>query len=309
MVDVLQTDVRDPVNVSRQPRVWLCISSYHDDDAIRASIENVLSQPRIFERILVVDSKGTGVIPKLIRDRDWSDVEYYSADTNLGSAGNLSKRLELAAQSGVDYAFTVNSDTSVDVEVVKTLLNAATKIERPGAVYPLSYFEAANAYNLTGISELALRARRVRSVPEQALIDVHWSSSNGALYALEPVSSGLSPRAELWMGWEDLEYGWQLSDHGYRQVIVIAARFKDSEEYKTVAGVSVVDKPVWRSYYSSRNLIHVVMNTRPSFKFIVLLVVRLAAEVVASATIRSNRLSTLSRGFGMAVVVCMVNGH
>lgn len=286
------------------PVVWLVVSSFRNDHEIATTLHEVRSLPvRLFDRILIVDSLGTGEVPALIARLGIQDVTYRSYNRNLGSAGNLAERLRLAADGGADFAYALNHDGRVQSDVLLCLLKHAIRLHRVGAVYPIAYLSRAAAYNLTGTCELPLAARLVGQKPQCELMDVHWSSSNGALYALEPVRSGLLPRPELWMGWEDLEYGWQLGDHGYRQVIACDTQFEDNYEYErrdTPAGsYCIVRKPAWTTYYVSRNLILITRWTRPGLKFTLIAAARLVLEWFLILFFRCNkraRLSYLARG-------------
>lgn len=243
--------------------VWLVISSYRNDEDVARILDKVHeSKAGLFQRILVVDSEGTGAIPRLIEDRGWGDVIYKSYEWNLGSGANLCERLKIAAEGGADYAYALNHDGNFDPGVVSALLKAGEPLENLGAAYPLSYLTRSGAYNLTGTRELPLSAKLVSSRPSEALLDVFWSSSNGALYSMEPVRRGIVPWRLMWMAWEDLEYGWRLSSSGYRQVIVCDAVFQDNYEYKKAWLGRTVDKPAWRTHYNARNLILAIRRSR-----------------------------------------------
>src|SRR5437763_14059223 len=121
-------------------RVWLAISSYrNDDEVIRIIGQTRESAPGLFERILVVDSAGTGRIPMLIEANGWRDVEYRCYEKNLGSGRNLAERLKIAAAAGADYVWTVNHDGRVNADVVRKLTAVAQSRERVGAAYPLGF--------------------------------------------------------------------------------------------------------------------------------------------------------------------------
>lgn len=244
-------------------KVWLVISSYKNDDDVLRILDQVHAFDRtLFDGILVVDSMGTGAIPQLLERRGWDDVIYRSYDYNLGSGGNLRERLRLAMEGGADFAYAINHDGHVDADVVSALMRAADSLENVGAVYPLGFMTSAGLYNLTGTRELPLPAKLASAPPAEPLTDVFWSSSNGALYSTNPVRRGIFPWPALWMGWEDLEYGWRLRDHGFRQVIVSAAVYRDNYEYAQTWVGNVIDKPVERTYYNFRNLLLAIRRSR-----------------------------------------------
>jgi len=279
---------------------WLVISSYRNDEDVARILSQVHGcDQTIIDCVLVVDSEGTGALPKLIKDRGWDDVIYRSYGWNLGSGANLCERLRIAAEAGADYAYALNHDGHFDAGVVSALLKAAAPLGNLGAAYPLSYLTSAGAYNLTGTRELPLPAKLGRSRPSESLIDVFWSSSNGALYSLEPVRRGIVPWPSMWMGWEDLEYGWRLSSHGYRQIIVCNAIYPDNYEYKKTWFGKTVDKPAWRTYYYARNLILAIRRSRKQPLYYAVAAYRLLLEfglILMARDCKWERTKFLFRG-------------
>lgn len=275
-------------------KTWLVISSFRNDEAVIGLIEqahNVTAE--MFERILVVDSQGTGEMPKIIQQRGWQKVEYRCCEENLGSGANLAERLRIAAEAGADFAYAVNHDGEIDIAVIRGLLVVAQERTNLGAAYPLGYFMDIDRYNVTGTRELPFPAKLVKQRPQQPLIPVSWSSSNGALYSLEPARNGILPWDAMWMGWEDLEYGWQLKDSGYEQVIVTSALYRDNQEYDPSAVGNIWSKPDWRNYYFSRNLILAVSRRRNAPMFHLTVLFRVLREALITLLIRDRKRSRL----------------
>ncbi len=280
-------------------KVWLVISSYRNDTEVMRILDQVqglsptMAEKVSFDRILVVDSQGTGAVPALLADRGWDHVIYRSYPRNLGSGANLCERLRIASEGGADYAYALNHDGNFDPEVLRALLQAARSLKNPGAVYPLSYLSTTKRFNLTGTRELPLPAKLVPAPPSAPLIDVFWSSSNGALYSMAPVRNGIFPWPAMWMGWEDLEYGWRLADHGYRQVIVSEAIYRDNYEYKQTWLARTIDKPAWRTYYSFRNLVLAVRRSRNRPVFHTVVLYRALVELALIGLVRDSKFTRL----------------
>ncbi len=271
--------------------VALAISSFRNDEAVLALLERV--PPDTFRSVLVVDSLGTGRIPREILGRGWTHVAYRSVDRNLGSAGNLQLRLEAAAATGAEWVYAVNHDAALNPATIRALVDVAHANPGLGAVYPLRRRPGrGGTFDLTGTHRFPLRYHGVTEAPT-GLLDVWWGSSNGTLYALEPVRRGIVPDGGLWMGWEDLLYGWVLADRGYRQVVATDAVFDDPYEYKQVGGVSITDKPSWYAYYFARNLVLASSRAKVPASVKAQLVARIAGEFAVSATLRSKRRERL----------------
>jgi GT2 family glycosyltransferase len=108
----------------------------------------------------------------------------------------------------------------------------------------------------------------------------------------------------MWMGWEDLEYGWRLSDHGHRQVIVRDAVFRDGHEYRKGRFGPAVDKPAWRTYFFARNLLLAIRRARNRPKYWAVAAYRFAREAAVILLVRGEkrvRLAALWRGIADGV--------
>jgi hypothetical protein len=278
--------------------VCLIIATFKQDAAVIALLDGVYAAgPSPFARIIVVDSMGSGAIQAHIEAAGWEGVDYHSADHNLGSAGNLAMRLELASATGARWAYAINHDGEVQVSALEALVERGRAAEasghRVGALYPLRFTTRLGKYNLTGRSSLPIpyvgtRVRPTRDFP------VWWASSNGALYNLEPVRLGLVPWADLWMGWEDLGYGWLLARNLWEQRVVVDAVFEDSYEYRSAgagkASVQITDKPTWYAYYQLRNLILVTRRNERGAATWAVVAGRAALEFGLTGALRPDKL-------------------
>lgn len=282
-------------------RVGLAISAYRSD----ASVERLLRLaapmvPSVFERVLVVDSLGSGALSALIEQEGWSAVEYVNSPINLGSAGNLAARLQWSADQGLDFVYAINHDGALDAQVVAKLVAfAETRPTRSlGAVYPLRVqTRHGDAVDLSGRSRIPLPFMGRDAKPEEKAVQVLWSSSNGTLYPLLPIRQGLEVWADLWMGWEDLAYGWLLDANGFEQWVVTDAVFRDQYEYRQHAvgplRFRLADKPAWYSYYATRNMLLALRRTGQSPLVVAASVARLSADVAVTLAFRDRKVERL----------------
>ncbi|MFH0899315.1 MAG: hypothetical protein V2A73_01670 [Pseudomonadota bacterium] len=272
-------------------KVALGISSFRNDAEVVGKLQTACSPEgrSLFERIIVVDSCGTGAVGREIerlglgQDRQESRITYHNHDTNLGAARNLALRMKLAAETGADYLFAINHDGDLDLAAVEKLIDYARRSQdscpccshseiqcrhdgQVAVVYPLRRLSN-GSYSLSGLSPLPMPMMRVRRPPRVEAITVYWSSSNGALYWLEPFRRGIKPYEGLWHGWEDFAYGLALAQAGYRQVLLPAVRIDGRYEYRHQSSMGNVwmisDKPPWLTYYLARNLVLALRRFRP----------------------------------------------
>ncbi|MEW6432366.1 MAG: hypothetical protein AB1730_12735 [Myxococcota bacterium] len=288
------------------PKVCLAISAYNSDASIIRLLEEASRvEDAPWSKVLVVDSLGTGGIPKAIAERGWAGwAEYRSYAQNLGSAGNLAERLKIPAEQGFDFVYAINHDGLIVPDAVRNLVSFATTRPRVGAVYPLRrYTNSGNRFDLTGTWRFPLPAIRSHAMPTADFLEVHWGSSNGALYAMAPVREGICVWADFWMGWEDLAYGWGLEENGYEQFVLPSVVLNDDYEYESreIGPFSffVSEKPTWYWYYMARNLFLAAKRAQRGPPTQALVGARLLVEAAVTAALRDRkreRLRLLARG-------------
>lgn len=255
---------------STQLDFCVAISSFRADQHVLRLARQIIQEKWTISRLIVVESLGTGELQsELKKIAPNIDIIYENHLFNLGSAGNLRRRIELANEYRADYVITLNHDAKVSFQNFQELCKAAARKPRIGAVYPLRYLTERQVYDLTGVKKFCFKTFGTDKVPEQEFLEAYWSSSNGACYSTVPYRErGILPDDLLWMGWEDYLYGMQLFQGGYKQVIATRALTDDNYEYRRVrvpAGeVALVDKPSWYLYYSLRNRIRISLYSLKS---------------------------------------------
>jgi GT2 family glycosyltransferase len=249
-------------------KIGVAISNFENDDSVIELVSRILEEKWSIEGIIVVDSFGKGKIPEHIAANSLANISYHNFDENLGSAGNLRERLVLAAQKEWDYVLALNHDAMVQKSTFEALISYAG-MENIGALYPLKYFPKKDFYDYSGMKEVGpWRSFGPKIPPKNQLLPYKWSSSNGALYSLEPSRLGILPNKDLWMGWEDYLYGLDLLKGGYKQFVVTDAVCEDNYEFeeKIFGGIKIQlsAKPSWYHYYRTRNLWLILCYHYPS---------------------------------------------
>ena len=276
-------------------RVVLAIATFQANDSVIRLLDEVFgSGDSPFGSVIVVDSLGTPQLFDEIRRRGWR-VEYENSPLNLGSAGNLARRLELAAACDADWCYALNHDGHVDLDAIRELVRTANGYDRVGAVYPTRYRpNRGGTWEAGQRTMLPLPSVPLKDRPEGKGDELTWSSSNGALYNLAPIRSGLRVWWDLWMGWEDLGYGWLLHRNGWRQLRSANADFIDNYEYRGVRlpgyTLWITEKPPWYSYYQFRNLILICRRTGRGFVGYVGISLRIFQELVLTTIFRGDRM-------------------
>ena len=246
------------------------ISSFRSDKQALALVKKIVELQIDFEWLFVVDSQGSEELGQRIADIGDPRIRHYAEQKNIGSAGNLCRRLEISSQLGADWLLAFNHDAPVSAPAVAALLAVASEAVDWGALYPLRFEEGRGRYDLSGTRWFPYGFRGVLEPPKTDLTPVYWGSSNGALYSLAAVRKGIIPQASLWMGWEDYLFGLTLERAGWHQWLIRNSEIGDSYEFRKrgIAGVelTVSDKPCWYYYYAVRNLILSHVHLQPSMR-------------------------------------------
>lgn len=241
--------------------VAITISAFRSDAAVISLLEVIFADPHPeVGSVIVVDSLASGMIAEIAATRQWQ-LQYENANTNLGSAGNLARRMKLAAETGAEWCLCLNHDANWEADRLSAMLSAARSRPRVGAVYPMLDHSPREPRWEDGRRHFRPSAgTRVLEIPtDEPAAEVLWSSSNSALYSLAPLSENISIMADLWMGYEDLGYGIALYQGNWIQLSCRSARLTQVFDYvpRRLLGrtLHIPDKPVWYSYYNIRNLI------------------------------------------------------
>ncbi len=285
-------------------KVALAIASFRQNDAVYALLEHVHKELKeFFSHVIVVESMGDGGVQAFVNDRGY-DVQVVNAPENLGSAGNLALRMELAAQTDADWLYAINHDGELTRVALHAFRHAAQELPHAGALYPLRRVPMREKIDMTGTQRLPLPFRGAQSMDElDAFTRVRWGSSNVAYYNLSPIRAGLCAPAHFWMGWEDLAYGYALDEHNWPQYVVRDAMFIDDREYLTryVFGkkLTVSDKPSWYAYYFARNFILVGKEKTRTWDERATIAARIGLEIAVTTVFKPKpieRLTYMAKG-------------
>ena len=103
------------------PFVTTAIPVYNGGPFITPALECLVKQERRPDRVVVIDNRSTDRTPAIVRSfNEYLPIEFRQNDTNIGSAGNLNRCLELASET--EYLHLLLADDLVKPGFYKTLL-------------------------------------------------------------------------------------------------------------------------------------------------------------------------------------------
>jgi GT2 family glycosyltransferase len=285
--------------------VAIAISAFRSDEAVIELLGAIFADPHpAVVKVIVVDSLGSGRIEAEIAATGFP-VLYENNLENIGSAGNLARRMFLAETTGAEWCLCLNHDANWSAVRLSKMLETAAGRDHIGAVYPvLDHSPRQPRWEDGRRSFLPSASDRLERIPENDTgNEVLWSSSNHALYALAPFREGIFHLEELWMMYEDLAYGIALHKGGWLQLVsrkaILSGGFDYSKRRMFGREVHIPKKPTWYSYYNVRNLVLIRRKYGPDgvgYGVILRKLLQSTARIMLLEDKKIERISLLYRG-------------
>jgi glycosyltransferase involved in cell wall biosynthesis len=120
------------------PSLTTVIPVYNGEPFLRATLQCLVDQERPPDRVVVIDNCSTDNTAKIVQDFSQKlPCEWRQNETNIGSAGNLNRALNLAAET--DYLHVLPADDLVKPCFYKRLVGELEPIQ--GRALAFSYYE------------------------------------------------------------------------------------------------------------------------------------------------------------------------
>lgn len=118
------------------------VVNYGTPDLTIACVESLLQSDVVRPMVIVVDNSSADDSVARFRAawRDKESVTVVARERNDGYAGGNNAGLALARRLGARYAFVLNSDTIVDRDCLRLLVDEAERTERAAIVSPCIFF-------------------------------------------------------------------------------------------------------------------------------------------------------------------------
>jgi glycosyltransferase involved in cell wall biosynthesis len=228
------------------------MSTYRRDETLRGTLSDIALQERPPDHLILVDNDPTGAAEAALAEYASSrrSVQYVASPENVGPAGAIEAAMRAILEMATDGDWIVlfdDDDPPRDDSVLRELVAAATE-ERDRN-------PAVAAVGLRGAA-LDRRMGRLIAVNGRGLADADYLHSQWfPLYSVNAIRQVGGFSSDLFFGFEELEFGLRLRRAGYR--VLVWDRNGAMPLRSTRPSFRVTDFD-WRSYYSLRNLIHIL---------------------------------------------------
>lgn len=237
----------------REPTCFVVIPTYHRDDHLRLTLENISEQtaPPLLE-IIVVDNGSLRSCRELCGEMAESGevpIRYVDAGTNLGAAGATALGMSLALQHAGDSDWIVRCDDDSPRPPPDLLRNIVEEAERLR-----SADERVAGVGMSG-SRFDYRHCRLVKPPNSGaagVVDVDYLATNlFPFFSVGAIRDVGTFREDLFFGHDEVEFGLRLRRHGYRlcRIDLAGQQRRPSSTSWRLGSVG------WRRYYSLRNII------------------------------------------------------
>ncbi len=238
---------------------WILIRSYgHDVKSLRPVLESVESQTEAPTGVIVVDADPRCLIDIVELRNALStkiNTEVVSPGQNVGPAGATQIGFKILEERLSDNDFVVIMDDDTPLPSCNYLHVLGKAARGLGIVDKF----------LGGVGRTGHRFDRSRATLvrpdyplESEIVPVDYLATNFAPMFRVKAIKAVGFRPELFVGMTEVDFGIRLKDAGFSIYVVKSARKDNGARRTSWRGVTnPVRRPVWRKYYSVRNLINI----------------------------------------------------
>lgn len=244
---------REPRN---NPSVAAVVLSYNSVDTLRASLEAIRAQTFRVRQLSVVDNGSTDAT------RDWLARERIQAVLLAGNAGvgaghNAGWRAALEAEPSADYIWALEHDSEPAPDCLARLLDTFRSLDPSGVEIAAVVPRQVHPGDLDGGKVIVTGGRTHR--PGSAPYVAPKLTFNAALIRVKAIREVGFLREDFFVGYEDREFAWRLTEAGYAVVhdpnAVVVHRNKGARRRSE-------SRSILRDYYSARNELYLRREVR-----------------------------------------------
>ena len=249
------------------PRVAIIYLAYNSKpylDDVVASVEN-LQYPKDRLEFIIVDNNSPDGSAEVIRQSvvpksgmSLPRVTFFPNPKNDGFAQGNNIGVEHALLEGVDYVFLLNNDAKFHPDAMTEVVKMAESDPKIGSVQSLMLlWQSPEIVNSTGGSVHFLgfgfvtdNGRLQREITVKDGAEIAYASGSAVLYRASVLREVGLLDSYYFLYHEDLELGWRIRLHGYRNVLALRSIVYHKYEFK---------RSIQKFFWMERNrlLVHV----------------------------------------------------
>jgi GT2 family glycosyltransferase len=248
------------------PRLFGVLVTYHRPEDLAETLDRIRRQTCQLAYLVVVDNGPSPESERAVRDfvAAGGPAEYLPSEDNLGPAGGLSAGMARVLEVAGDDDWMVLLDDD-DPPYADSVLDAILRFARS----QVAEDGRTAAVGLAGARFDWRSARLLRPRDEELTgpVEVDYIGGNQLpTYRVAVVRDLGTFRADLFFGYDDLEFGLRLRSAGYR-LCADGQQWRELRSRRGRLGLSVMParayrQPDWREYYAVRNILVLLRRHR-----------------------------------------------
>lgn len=251
--------------------------TYERPEILEHTIQKIKAQSFPPEYILIVDNSESNQTEKLIKGFNDPGIGYIKVGYNSGPAGASKRGLLKLEELGFEWIYWGDDDNPPKNDtffehLFQKILHDSKKLNNPLGIIG---GRGGNLNKLTG----RIRSLNNKQLEGTSLAKVDYVPGGHTLIVSSKViQKGVLPDEKLFFGFEELDFCLRVQKEGFSVVTDTEEWIKDHREAGTVAPNyrwrgSTFGNPdtLWRSYYSTRNLLYLFKDNHFYSPFFLLL--------------------------------------
>ncbi|MFD2609117.1 glycosyltransferase family 2 protein [Deinococcus taklimakanensis] len=239
--------------MSTTDSVYAVVVTFNRVDLLKRTLKFLEAQTKPLDKIIIVNNASTDATHGFLKEYCNSDLyAVYHLGENLGGAGGFSYGMRQAVIDAPDWIWIMDDDAFAAPDCLFKLLTANTKAE---VRIPIQIDDTGRRYGLYadngGIREQAIQASGLQKAYSFTFV--------GPLFSRRLVEKIGLPRADFFIGADDLEYAARIRGKGFEVVAIIDATIshmygQGPQPFSRWGRKSLrTPIPAWKAYYSTRN--------------------------------------------------------
>lgn len=234
------------------------VVTYNRRELLIRCIEHLRQQTVNLDSIIVVNNGSTDGTKVWLDSQTDLDVIHQE---NVGGAGGFYRGIEHAYKSGYDWIWCMDDDVYPESDCLEKLLKQDS--ENVGILCPLRkqnekiFITEIKRFNLTNpFKSLHIYALNEEDLKMKDTINIEGMAFEGPLIKREVVEKIGLPNKDLFLLYDDSDYGYRSVSVGYQIKLVTRAILNKEKFFANDDRVTQVQKGKWKLYYHIRNTVY-----------------------------------------------------
>lgn len=235
--------------------------TYERSEILKSTIQNLKNQSFPPEYILIIDNSETENTENLIKKLEDPNLGYYRVGYNSGPAGAAKFGLEKLVSQGFEWIYWGDDDNPPKNNTFFEHLFSKMERHSNELEYPIGVIggRGGNLNRITG----RIRSLNNKQLKKASLVGVDYVPGGHTMIVnSQVVKNKILPDEKLFFGFEELDFCLRVQNKGFSIVTDTEEWIKDhvkagklSPEYRWKGSSFGNPDTLWRSYYSTRNLL------------------------------------------------------